>query len=322
MAGKLRPSQLSENHCASGVKPQNGFSPANAAISTPKQPLEQDILNIPFHQGSIALFSATDKGLIRHEMARCKYGLGWQWLNPKNKLALKHKNGELRFSDHQGRHAPKNKALIVGDCQQLAHQLGDRLTQRFRGKYTFKVVAGNNRVDSQWQTHYFLVGWPTRNNAYFMAKTQGGLNPLTRTFKTLIPKEAFIIDPTYQVMGYAADTEKLCQYMAKQPLQDIQATPLKQKGGGSLLSFYGPEQVTQGFPVGFAKDLKPDHPAPHEVGFVYFKKQNPQAPRPAIDLQFKWGYQTQDQKSTIAPGSELHTMLGRLQKAVHAYHRQ
>ncbi|WP_303675229.1 hypothetical protein [Vampirovibrio chlorellavorus] len=276
-------------------------------------------------------FNAFEQGLIRHEMARCRYGLGWQWLNPKSRIRIQlTPDGRLQFAGYQGKAKTDPMQPPQGDCQQLALQLGQRLHQRFQGRYKFYVVAGNY-PQSPWRVHYFLMGWPAREDAYFMGKTRGGLHPFTKQPTARIPKEAFLIDPTYQVMGFAAQHDRLGQYIAVHP----QFLEVGKQGGAykskTCLSFGETDQLSPGLPLGFARDLLPGHAEPEAIAFAHFKRSHtaPDVPNPSnqpahkiqhsparVQVQLGWGDQplpSSHWRQTIPPHAPLYQMLCRLE---------
>lgn len=273
-------------------------------------------------------FNTVDQGIIRQEMARCRYGLGWHWLNPKNRIHLQITPDEqLQFSGYRPKPRSDSIKALQGDCQQLALQLGNQLHQRFQGKYKFYVVAGNY-PQSPWRVHYFLMGWPAREDAYFLQKTVGTPHPFTRKPTARIPKEAFLIDPTYQLMGFAAQHDRLGQYIAVHP-QFLEVSkhgsPFKTK---TCLSFGQTDQLSPGLPLGFARDLLPGHTDPEAIAFAHFKR-NPSLPAqqsssnqtlkefPAsVEVQLGWGDQpspTIRWQQTVPPHTPLHQMLSRLE---------
>lgn len=323
MAGKLkqsvssggtRSSQGSSRSISSQESGQTHYDFSNQSLSSrsgSSGTMSRDSLDLSF-DAEIPAFNEVEKNIIQQEMAQCKYGLGWQWLDRKNKIGLQRKNETLRFTGYHARTKPGTRGSIIGDCEQLTHQLGERLTRKFKGKYQFNVVRGNY-PQSPWRVHYFLVAWPAKANAYFVKKSIGRLEPFTQKPRTLIPKEAFIIDPTYQLMGCVAENEKLYHYYAIHPFQEIKDN--LQGSREILLRFSDSDNMTRGFPLGFARDLKPDHSDPDEVGFAYFKRQDSNSQNQTVTLQFKWGNTLQDWQKTVPPGSDLHTMLTRLQQA-------
>ncbi len=277
-------------------------------------------------------FNALDQGIIRQEMARCRYGLGWQWLNPKSRIRLQLTPDEqLQFSGYHAKPKADPLQALQGDCQQLAMQLGQRLHQRFQGRYKFYMVAGNY-PQSPWRVHYFLMGWPAREDAYFLNKTRGALHPFTKQPTARIPKEAFLIDPTYQFMGVAAQHDRLGQYIAVHPqFQEVgkNSSPSKPK---TRFSFAESDQLSPGLPLGFAKDLQPGHADPDAVAFAYFKR-TPAAIEPtkkaeqmldpvdspvpsSVQVHLGWGDQPAQPshwRQTVPPETPLYQMLSRLE---------
>jgi hypothetical protein len=282
-SGKLSDiSESSGDTWGTSVSPLSSPSRGTSSISSLGAPLMPEA------------FNALEQGIIRQEMARCRYGLGWQWLNPRSGLRIQlTPDGRLQFSGYRAR--PKGDSLLPpqGDCQQLALQLGQRLHQRFQGKYKFYLVAGNY-PQSPWRVHYFLMGWPAREDAYFLQKTRGAIHPFTKKPTVRLPKEAFLIDPTYRLMGFVAQHDRLCQYIAIHP-QFLEvgkhASPGKTK---TTFSFGEQDGLSPGLPLGFARDLLPGHPDPEAIAFVHFRRT------PA--LPEKQSLAEQQGPSTQAPG--------------------
>ncbi len=273
-------------------------------------------------------FNAIEQGLIRQEMARCRYGLGWQWLNPKSRIRIQlTPDGRLQFAGYQAKAKSDPRQALQGDCQQLALQLGQRLHQRFQGRYKFYVVAGNY-PQSPWRVHYFLMGWPARQDAYFLGKTRGGLHPFTRQPTARIPKEAFLIDPTFQQMGFAAQHDRLGQYIAVHPQFLDVSKPGSAYRSKTCLSFGETDQLSPGLPLGFARDLMPGHAEPEAIAFAHFRRTPtvPDLPHqpgrsiqhsPArVQVQLGWGDQPAppiNWRQTIPPHTPLYQMLCRLE---------
>ncbi len=232
------------------------------------QPRIQDEFHIK-HPPSDDL-SPQDLAIIQQQLQQTKYGLAWQWMDPKHRFKLKHTENGLQFGGYHNPKTTTKQGVISGDCKQLAHQTGQILTQKLGGRYKFYLVQGNY-PGSPWRAHFFLMGWPAHRDAEYLARTVGKVHPFTKQPRVVIPQDAYLIDPTYGRMAYAGESEKMLNnYFITHPklLEVSQKLPASAK---ETIPFTN-GSFTDGFPLGFAKDLYPSHPKPHDVVFAHFRK--------------------------------------------------
>lgn len=269
---------------------------------------DQDIVSLS-GQGT-DYFPQAEQRVIQKTLDRCRYGLGWRWVNPRNKLAIHHQGGHLQFAGYY-QTGVKNQTY-KGDCQQLAHQVGKSLGRQFKGQYQFYVACGDF-PNSPWSSHYFLIACPTAVSEQFLNRVRGSFCPLSKQFRQRIPFDAFLIDPTYNQMGFYQQHPQLSAYqlLNGRKLQNAAAT---HQWPHSIKVTFQNNQITTGLPLGFTSQVLPSHPASQNGNSLVFAHFTYQANRiPAISTELKVDDMPLDWRQ-LPVDSPAYKMARRLQK--------
>ncbi|MBF0224508.1 MAG: hypothetical protein HQK76_03545 [Desulfobacterales bacterium] len=91
---------------------------------------------------------------------------------------------------------PKKDRIHIGVCDDLPRYWATIFNKKYKDKYTFKVVKGNDNdyfaKGTGWE-HYFLLAWPKIDDKRIYMELKNN--------STIFPERCIILDPSSQVMG-------------------------------------------------------------------------------------------------------------------------
>lgn len=260
-----------------------------------------------------------DLAIIRDEMAKSKYGLGWSWLRQQDAMKIFCNPTRAIIRPYRPLEM-KTDEPIFGDCEDLSNHLCKNLEARFQGKYKFYVVQGNFK-GSLWAFHYYLLGWPATDDSKMKEKLDKMERPPGKNGKD-VPDNVLIIDPSYGRVGRGQSPGLESYYFDGAPSFAAQTNKLKHL-------YQSEEEAEMVYsasrrPLGYSQELDPKTPHPDTT--VCFSLEKQEKGLPSIKLYFIKSAFNQtyydNWRDAVSEGSPLHEILTMLESKMEHSNKQ